>query len=106
LREFNFFILLLALIIPPLPQPIKRKQPTGRADMLMAKVVVRAVLPPLFRLTAFKYPMSFPSNNWRLVASSNLHDWYVYPESQYYTGSNYIIVTNQYPQMFFRIWNP
>jgi hypothetical protein len=102
-------ILLLSVSqLPPVPVTAKRKQPSGRADMLMQKV---AKAPPsrVIVLT-FRYSPDFPTNNWVLDASSNLHDWFIYPENQYAasTGTNgtTIWITNSYPQIFFRIWNP
>lgn len=80
--------------------------------MLMPRAPTK-VLPPRVMMLHFRYGPNFPTNtvDWFLDASSNLHDWFLYPKDQYQTfmetnGETTILVTNSYPQMFFRIGNP
>lgn len=102
-----FILIILLASLPPLPVVRKfRKAPTThRAQQLMFKP--SAVLPPIEIILKFNYPPNYQTNNWCLVASSNLNNWFIYPTNWiYFRPDGDIQVTNKYKQMYFKIWFP
>lgn len=99
-------IVLICLLasLPPLPVVRKFKKPVEKASaqQLMFKSLI--VRPPYVIYIPFNYPSNFNTNiGWYLLASSNLNNWFIVTNG--YTITNgALIVSNKYPQMYFRIW--
>lgn len=98
-------ICLLALL-PPLPIERKfRKIPTThQATQLLFKPS------PLSFTLDIVIKLYYPTNHstkWCLIASSNMNDWFIYPTNWiYFRPDGDIQITNEYKQMYFRVWFP
>lgn len=100
-------IILITLLPPPLPQIKKFKgsvKKAGAQQLLFTPSVTNITKEIILK---FNYPTNYQTNNWCLVASSNLNNWFIYPTNWiYFRPDGDIQITNKYPQMYFKVWFP
>ncbi len=99
------YFLLLLLALPPLPAVIKhlRKQPSGRADMLMAKVQIKAPQPPLRHFLVFSNADVGPLFYHAEIKLAMNAPWALYSSGVAMPGETSISLATTNAQAFFRV---
>src|SRR2546430_1847809 len=101
-------LIILLASLPPLPVVRKFKKPAiihGAEQLLFTSKLQAAIQPPRIIVIPFYYPSNFNTNSryWDLLGSSNFTDWFIVDMKTYVITNGSLIVTNNKPQMFYRI---